>query len=55
MNAQMNDEERRSVHDKFRPVARGQNTKSSVLWGIFAADKPPNTPSMEELSWLYGD
>ena len=55
MNAQMSDEERHSVHDKFRPVARGHNTKSSVLWGIFAAGSRPNSPSMEELSWLYED
>ena len=55
MNAQMSDEERHSVHDKFRPVARGHNTKPSVLWGIFAAGSRPNSPSMEELSCLYDD
>ena len=51
----MSDEERRSAHDKFRPIARRHNTKSTCLWGIFAPCSRPNSPSIEEVSWLYGD
>ena len=55
LNAQMSDEERHSAHEMSRPVARGNNTKSSCLWGIFAVCSRPNNPSVTDLSWLHGD
>ena len=44
LNAQIGDEERHSAHGKFRPVARGNDTKSSCFVGntrcLLASEQP---------------